>query len=106
MSDRAPRADVPLSTPQAPQKTADRDARGRFVKGNRGGPGNPFNRRTAAARQAFCAAVSDEDLAAIARALTAKARAGDVAAAKVLLAYLIGKPGPAVEPDTLDLEEF
>jgi hypothetical protein len=63
-----------------------RDANGRFTKGNPGGPGNPFARRTAAARKAFCDAVSHEDLVEIACALKEKAKAGDVQAASLLLA--------------------
>ena len=35
-----------------------------------------------------------------------KAEAGDIAAAKLLFQYALGKPGPTVEPDRLDLEEF
>jgi hypothetical protein len=34
-----------------------------------------------------------------------KAKSGDVAAAKVLLSYTVGKPGPAVDPDGLDRAE-
>jgi hypothetical protein len=35
-----------------------------------------------------------------------KAKEGDVAAAKLVLAYAIGKPTEAVNPDTVDLEEW
>jgi hypothetical protein len=83
-----------------------REANGRFARGNPGGPGNPFARRTAAARKAFCEAVSHEDLVAIARSMTEKARGGDVAAAKLVLCYVVGKPADVIEPDTLDLREF
>lgn len=34
-------------------QTADRDARGRFVTGNPGGPGNPHARRTQELRSAL-----------------------------------------------------
>ena len=34
-----------------------------------------------------------------------KAKSGDLAAAKLLLGYVIGKPGPAVDPDGLDRAE-
>src|SRR5205814_10512743 len=78
------------------------DANGRFAPGNKGGSGNPFARQVAALRQALLDAVSPDDLADIARALADKAKRGDVAAAKVLLTYLVGKPAPA--PD-LDVEE-
>src|SRR4029077_16022530 len=38
--------------------------------------------------------------------LLVKAKAGDVPAARLVLSYGIGKPTEAVNPDTLDLEEW
>jgi hypothetical protein len=100
-----------LPTPDADSTTSTataegRDPRGRFVAGNRGGPGNPFARQIAALRKAFLDSVTPEDLAAIAQALLAKAKAGDVAAAKLVLAYLLGKPAAAADPDQLDVEKW
>jgi len=63
---------------------------GRFVAGNPGGPGNPHARRVSAMRAAILAAVTDEDLKAIARALVKKAKGGDVPAARELLGRLVG----------------
>jgi len=83
-----------------------RDANGRFTKGNAGGAGNPFARQVAALRSAFVRAVSAQDIDDIAMALIIRAKAGDVAAAKLLLAYCIGKPGDTVEPDRLDIDEW
>jgi hypothetical protein len=83
-----------------------RDEHGRFVVGNKGGPGNPFARQTARLRKAMLAVVTDEDMQAIAAKLIELARGGDVAAAKVLLAYVIGRPAEAVDPDTVDIHEF
>jgi hypothetical protein len=83
-----------------------RDASGRFAAGNRGGPGNPFARHTAAMRKAIADAVSPEQLAAIAAAMVKRALEGDVAAAKLVFAYAAGKPGPAADPDTLDAHEL
>src|SRR5579883_1833328 len=83
-----------------------RDAKGRFARGNTGGPGNPFARQTAKLRQAALEAVTEEDIRAAMRVLKEKALQGDVAALKLLFAYTIGKPQPAVDPDTLDLEEL
>jgi hypothetical protein len=83
-----------------------RDQRGRFTKGNPGGPGNPFARRTAQLRRALSMAVSEEDIAVVARQLLEKAKAGDVAAAKLLLGYVVGQPAPVVDPDTLDRQEW
>jgi hypothetical protein len=59
----------------------------------------------AARRQALLDAVAPEDVAQVAKKLLALALAGDVAAAKVLLSHVIGKPPQAVNPDRLDLDE-
>jgi hypothetical protein len=71
-----------------------------------GGPGNPFGRRTAELRREFLAEASGEDLRAVCRALLERAKGGDVAAAKLALGYLVGKPEKAVDPDTLDEQEW
>jgi hypothetical protein len=83
-----------------------RDTHGRFAQGNAGGPGNPFARRVAALRSALLAAVTEADLDAIARTLAQQAKDGNVAAARLLLSYALGKPAAAVDPDTLDLQEW
>src|SRR5215475_9876903 len=83
-----------------------RAADGRFAKNNKGGPGNPFNRQVAALRQALLQRVTTEDIEEILAVLLIKAKSGDLAAIKLLLSYTIGKPGPAVEPDTLDQQEW
>src|SRR4051794_23432735 len=83
-----------------------RDARGRVAPGNPGGPGNPFARRTAELRREFLAEATGEDLRAVCRALLERAKEGDVAAAKLALGYLVGKPEKAVDPDTLDEQEW
>jgi hypothetical protein len=78
-----------------------RDAKGRFVQGNKVARGNPFARRMARLRSRALAAVSGQDLEAIVRQLVAAAKAGDVAAAKVLLPYVLGRPPETVDPDRL-----
>ena len=45
-------------------------ANGRFAKNNKGGPGNPHARRTAAVRKVFAEAVSEQDLIEVAQSLT------------------------------------
>jgi hypothetical protein len=78
--------------------TIGRDASGRFAPGNPGGPGaiaHERNKRARALRQALHDAVTREDMAAVARALIDKAKAGDVAAARELLDRIIGRPLPA-----------
>src|ERR1700733_14604051 len=84
---------------------SERDEKGRFTEWNKGGPGNPFARQTAGLRKALCNAVTEEDIAEIARGLIQRAKEGDLAAAKMLLSYTIGKPEAATNPDTLDRKE-
>jgi hypothetical protein len=89
-----------------PPANTGRDPRGRFAKGNIGGPGNPFARKAAALRTALFEAVTDEDIRFIAAQLVAEARLGDLPAIKLLFQYVLGKPAAAVDPDTLDLHEL
>ena len=84
----------------------ERDARGRFAAGNKGGPGNPFARRTAAMREAVVNAVTQQDLVDITVAMIQKAKNGDTAAAKLVYSYTVGRTAPPVEPDTLDQKEL
>ena len=72
-----------------------RDRSGRFAPGNRLGRGNPFNKRACELRSALLAAVTPEDVQAIAAALLKQAKAGDIAAARELLNRLLGTPSPA-----------
>ena len=90
----------------AGQGDSGRDRQGRFVRGNAGGPGNPFARRVAQLRRTLCETVTEEDMQEVAKKLVEQARQGDVAAARLLLSYTIGQPTPAVDPDTLDLAEW
>ncbi len=94
-------------TPEtASPPSAERDEHGHFRTGNRGGPGNPFARQIARLRQALLNAVSEADLLEIIDMLKRKAKEGDVAAARLLLSYSIGKPVEPPNPDQLDLDEF
>jgi hypothetical protein len=90
-----------------PQPAAEgRADGGRFAPGNRFGKGNPFTRRLAAKRAAFADAVTDAEVAALARQLYRQALDGDLQAAALLLSYTIGKPANAVDPDAMDLQEW
>lgn len=89
------------STPIEPSGDG-RDPKGRFAAGNPGGKGNPYARQVAALRAALLGAVKPEDLAAIVTKLAARAKAGDVQAAKLLLERLLG---PAVAADVLERVE-
>ena len=80
-----------------------RTPRGQFAKGNPGGPGNPYARRTAALRSALLDAVTEADIRAVALTLVARAKDGDMAAIRELLDRLIGKAAPQ-QADSIELE--
>jgi hypothetical protein len=93
--------------PEAPPPTdAGRDSDGRFAAGNKFAAGNPFARRMARLRSRFLEAVTEDDLHTVARKLVDMAKGGDLAAAKLLLAYAIGQPTDPVNPDRMDLDEL
>ena len=79
--------------------------KGRFRPGNKGGSGNPFARQVAEIRKLLLNTVPGERLAKIVLAMVDKAEAGDVAAAKLVLQYTVGKPAEAVEPDRIELDD-
>ncbi len=87
-------------------ETFEREANGRFAKGNKGGPGNPFGRRLAAAREAALEVAGPEQIRAIMEAMVEKACNGDLGAAKFVFSYAVGKPAPMKEPDLVDVDEF
>ena len=93
--------ELPAQTPPS-----GHEPNGRFARGNPGGPGNPYARQVAALRKVILKSVTEEDLLAIVEALKAKAREGSVGAAKLLLAYAIGKPASVPDPDRLDGHEL
>jgi hypothetical protein len=89
-----------MDTP-SPNGGNGRNRRGRFLPGHQGGPGNPFARRSAAIHTAFLEAISPQDIRAIVRTLVAKATAGDLVAAKLILLWGIGRPAEPVFPDAI-----
>jgi hypothetical protein len=89
-----------MDTP-SPNGDNGRDRRGRFLPGHKGGPGNPFARRSAAIRTAFLEAISPQDIRAIVRTLVGKAKAGNLMAAKLVLLWGIGRPADPVFPDAI-----
>src|SRR4051794_4411025 len=100
---RASRSRKPVRTasqsadPTASERTPD----GRFAEGNSGGPGNPHARHCARMLALLRTSISDDEMVAIIRMLVEKARAGDVSAAKLIMSYKLGKPGPAPNPDEI-----
>jgi hypothetical protein len=69
-----------------------RDNYGRFAAGNRGGPGNPHAAAVGRLRKALYDSLTPEKVQKAADAIAEKAGRGDVPAAKVLLAYAVGRP--------------
>lgn len=69
-----------------------RDRRGRFAKGNQAGRGNPVLVRAHALRNAFRDAVDPTEFSLLAMAMLRQAQKGDVAAARLVLEYCIGRP--------------
>ncbi|HET6249488.1 MAG TPA: hypothetical protein VFE47_17495 [Tepidisphaeraceae bacterium] len=74
----------------------ERGANGRFLPGNKGGPGNPAARYAREVRErlndALFKTCSPDRLLALIDALLRKAEAGDVAAARLLLERIAGPP--------------
>jgi hypothetical protein len=88
------------------QVNDNRDAKGRCAPGNPGGPGNPYARQVAELRKEMVNFVSVDDLKHVVFAIKMKAERGDVAAARLLFQYVLGKPLPATDPDRLDVDEW
>jgi hypothetical protein len=83
-----------------------RTAKGTFAPGNTVARGNPNARRMAALRSALLECLTGERMKALGERLYAAAVGGDWTAAKLLLAYAVGKPREAVDADRLDLDEW
>lgn len=75
----------------SPNGGEGRNAKGRFVKGWKGGPGNPFGKRVSELRSALFQEVEVKDIRVVIRSLIKSAAGGDVAAAKVLLDRVFGR---------------
>lgn len=81
-----------------------RDGLGRFTKGCPGGPGNPYVRQVAQLKAALYEALSESDIAAVAQTMVKRAVEGDVAAARLVLEYAVGKPVSGALASALDGE--
>ncbi len=99
-------AEAATRVPDKPDPAPQRDEKGRFVKGNRGGPGNPFARQVAKLRAALIQRVTEADIERIADDLLTSAKMGHLPSIRLLFLYVLGKPAAVVDPDTLDLEEW
>src|SRR5262245_62448367 len=96
-------APVPLSPSADGTPAGGKDpGTGKFLPGNQCGRGNPHYRKLAENRTAFLEAVGPAQVQALAGRLLAQALAGDVDAARLVLAYAVGRPQAAVDPDGAD----
>ncbi len=84
----------------------DRDAKGRFRPGCKGGPGNPYARKIAALRQSLIKHLGPRELYEIVRLLVGQAMCGNIESTKVLFQYVIGKAPDAPDPDSVDVAEW
>ena len=75
-----------------PTDATGRDQSGRFGPGNTFATGNPVQRHAQRLRQLFVTAVSEQDIRDIVLKLVELAKAGDIAAANLLLTRALGKP--------------
>jgi hypothetical protein len=85
--------------------TSNHDASGRFVRGNRGGPGNPLGGRIGEMRQIIVDALTNDAVRKLADAMIERAQDGNVAAARLLLQYALGRPAAAADLERFDCDD-
>jgi hypothetical protein len=104
-----PPPEPPLGHRSNGERTVGHGADGRFTKGNQCAAGrsfrNPFSRQQAVLRKGLVEEVWPR-LPAIISTLMGMAEHGNIPAAALLFAYVLGKPGRTPDPDRLDLEEW
>jgi ribosomal protein L17 len=85
----------------------ERTPDGKFGEGNKAAVGhlNAYARQVARLRQAVLSSVTEDDLRQIVQAMVAKAKEGDMMAAREVLTRIIGKPPESPDPDSLDNAE-
>jgi len=79
----------------------ERGENGQFAKGNSGGPGRPRLDVEQKYLRTLHRALLQRDVREVVKKLIARAKAGNIQAAKVLLEYAIGKPTQYVNADVL-----
>ena len=80
--------------------TNGRNGSGQFTTGNKHGKGNPLFGKVATLRSAVLKSVTPATVKGLVKSLIYQAKAGDIAAAKLILPYLIGQPATAKELET------
>ena len=91
-------------SPNGSNGGSGRDSGGRFARGNAGGPGDPYAKRTSEMRDAFMAAVTPDEMRQVARellsiALTSNDERNQIAAAHELCNRILGRPAAAPSHD-------
>jgi hypothetical protein len=89
----------------ATPSTNGRNGSGQFATGNKYGKGNPLFGKVATLRSAALKSITPATVKGLIKSLIDQAMAGDIAAAKLILPYLIGQPATAKELEAeADLE--
>ncbi len=79
-------------SPNGSNGASNRDAGGRFRKGNPGGPGNPLAKKVGQLRAALVESVSPEEVKEVVARIVELAKGGDVPAMKLLFDRILGPP--------------
>lgn len=85
-----------------PEKSSEkpslgRNKKGKFTKGNKGGPGNPYIRQQREWAKRFYRAITPEDFSDVMDALIAQAKAGEKWAVIEVLNRTLGKPKEQID---------
>jgi len=93
--------------PPSPNGADGRDLKtGRFVAGNRGGPGNPFASKVARLKSALLESVDEQDVRDVIASLVHQAKNGDTVAAMFLLDRALGPAKEEPEEPPVDVKEL
>jgi hypothetical protein len=99
-------AHEPVAAAESQEPRKGRTANGRFAPGNPGGPGNPFGRQVVGLKKVVLTKITEERMGEMVEIMFARAIAGDMTAARILMQYSIGKPAEAIDPDRVDIDDF
>jgi hypothetical protein len=82
---------TPLPAAAPAGASTEHDAKGRFVKGNKGGPGNPLAGKVNQVRKAFLEYFAGRAMQLLCEFMLRKALSGDPRFCRIILQYTIGK---------------
>ena len=82
----------------------ERDGGGRFKRGNKAAAGHaaPHAGTVSALRRTMLDAVTDGDIRAIVKRMVKEAKGGDIASAKLILGYVVGRPANVIDQEKHD----